>query len=100
MNYIFQLPNFRKNYRYGTHAFVQKEKNRPIQTADILAWHHCQDYKRWAGGRPRRKDFNELLRGQADQYKLVHARKEMFEGEFDGLSHFSEFINRIRRDHT
>ena len=97
MNYIFKQSNFRDNYRYGTHAFVPKESNRPVQTADILAWHHTQNVKRMMDGRPRRKDFEEILRGQEDQYRIIHARKELFDGEFAGLSRFSEFINRIRR---
>lgn len=87
MNRIFKDERFRSQYRYGSHAFVPKETNRPVQAADILAWHHVQDYKRYISGRPRRKDLDELLRDQMDRYRIVHGRKEIF-GE---LAEFAKF---------
>jgi hypothetical protein len=80
MNRIFNDADFRQRYRYASHAFVPKEYNRPVQTADILAWHHVQDFRRYLDGRPRRRDFEALLEGQQDQYSVVHGRREMFEG--------------------
>lgn len=80
MNRIFKDDDFRRRYRYGSHAFVPKETNRPVQTADVLAWHHVQDYRRYLEGRDRRKDFAALLEGQENRYAILHARKELFEG--------------------
>jgi hypothetical protein len=77
MNRIFQDDRIRKAYRYGGHAFVPKEKNRPVQTAGVLAWHHVQEARRISNNQAMRKDFQALIDGQS--HRIVHGRKEMFE---------------------
>jgi hypothetical protein len=47
MNRIFKEPHLREGYRYAGHGFVDKKKVRPVQTADILAWHWATQMKRW-----------------------------------------------------
>lgn len=47
MKRIFSHPNLTEGYRYAGHAFVDKKKVRPVQTADILAWHWATQMKRW-----------------------------------------------------
>jgi Protein of unknown function (DUF3800) len=46
MKRIFTDRGLRDGYRYVAHAFVDKQKVRPIQTADILAWHWATQMKR------------------------------------------------------
>jgi Protein of unknown function (DUF3800) len=61
MNRIFNNPKLRSEYFYAAHAFVDKRKVRPIQTADILAWHQATQVKRWLKNDPRmRADFRAL----------------------------------------
>jgi hypothetical protein len=91
MNRIFKNPKHRKEYRYSGHGFVPKETNRPVQTADVLAWHSVQAYRRFLAGKPYRKDFEELLRDQQAQNKVVHGRKEMF----TELAALSEFVSGL-----
>jgi hypothetical protein len=84
MNRIFNDADFKGRYRYASHAFVPKEDNRPVQTADVLAWHHVQDYRRYIERKPRRKDLRRYWKvsriSQQDKYVVVHGRKERFEG--------------------
>lgn len=61
MKRIFRHPNLREGYRYAGHAFVDKQQVRPVQTADILAWHWATQIKRWLNNNPdRRADFRAL----------------------------------------
>jgi hypothetical protein len=78
----------------GGHGFVPKETHRPVQTADLLAWHGVQDYKRWKLGDDRRKDYVELLRGQQEQYRFVHGQKDMFDALVD-LADFAILLNGL-----
>jgi uncharacterized protein DUF3800 len=58
---IFNDKALRQKYRYKTHAFVDKEKVRPIQTADIYAWQQATQMKRWLKNNPKpRADFCAL----------------------------------------
>jgi hypothetical protein len=62
MNKIFSDPYLKDEYRYRSHAFVEKEKSFPSQAADILAWQKCKQSVRVAAGISRkRSDFNALL---------------------------------------
>lgn len=38
MNAVFDVPELRSYYRYGTHSFVPKDKVVALQCGDILAW--------------------------------------------------------------
>jgi Protein of unknown function (DUF3800) len=49
MKRIFKDRGLSNGYRYAAHAFVDKQKVRPVQTADILAWHWATQMKRWLG---------------------------------------------------
>ncbi|HKH80902.1 MAG TPA: DUF3800 domain-containing protein [Methylovirgula sp.] len=61
MHRIFSNPQLRAAYRYVGHSFVDKEKVRPVQTADILAWQQATQMKRWLKNDHRmRKDFQAL----------------------------------------
>jgi hypothetical protein len=62
MTRIFKDQRLKETYRYSSHAFVDKEKVRPVQTADILAWHAATQIKRWLRDIPeKRKDFDALI---------------------------------------
>jgi hypothetical protein len=74
----------------GPHAY------RPVQTADVLAWHHVQEARRQFDGRPPRLDFQELLRDQNDRYRVVHTRREMFDDE-EFMTQFRDFIAPVPR---
>jgi hypothetical protein len=61
MNRLFQNPQLRSGYCYAAHAFVDKQKVRPVQTADILAWQQATQVKRWLKNDHRmRADFRAL----------------------------------------
>ena len=61
MKRIFDNKTLRQNYCYGSHSFVDKECVRPVQTADILAWHQATQVKRWLKNDARmRADFRVL----------------------------------------
>jgi hypothetical protein len=92
MNRIFKNSLFRQQYRYASHAFVPKETNRPVQTGDVLAWHHLQDYKKYLEGKPRRKDFAALLDGDENKYSVLHGKKELF----DDLRKVGQVVEMLR----
>ena len=61
MHRIFSNPSLKAKYRYGAHGFVDKVKVRPVQTADMLAWHQATQIKRWLkNNHVMRKDFQAL----------------------------------------
>jgi hypothetical protein len=61
MHRIFKNETLRKGYCYATHSFVDKQKVRPVQTADILAWQQATQLKRWLNNEHRmRADFRAL----------------------------------------
>lgn len=47
MKRIFNNPKLRTRYRYASHTFADKQKVRPLQAADMLAWHQATQVKRW-----------------------------------------------------
>jgi Protein of unknown function (DUF3800) len=62
MGKIFQEPRLRQRYRYAAHAFVDKVKVRPVQTADLLAWQTATQMKRWLNNMGPRADFEALMK--------------------------------------
>lgn len=70
MGTVFLLREEREAFRYAGHAFVDKAKVRPVQTADVLAWHVVTDRRRYLEGKGRRADFNELLECETFQRHL------------------------------
>jgi Protein of unknown function (DUF3800) len=58
---IFSHENLKNEYRYGGHAFVEKEEAPAVQAADLLAWQWYTDKRHEMEGRPRRKDCASLL---------------------------------------
>jgi hypothetical protein len=83
MNRIVRVPSLRNEFRYAAHSFVPKEKARPLQTADILAWHHATDIKKIMIGKHRRKDYAALIAERDVEMKFISReqlaimRKEM-----------------------
>ena len=71
MSRIFKAPQLRSEYRYAAHSFVHKEKVRPIQAADLIAWQHATDLKKILTGKPRRKDYAALIDGRHVDMKLI-----------------------------
>jgi hypothetical protein len=62
MKRIFDNARLKSAYRYVGHSFVDKEKVRPVQTADILAWQQATQVKRWQRNDQRvRADFRALV---------------------------------------
>jgi hypothetical protein len=65
MKRIFSNSDLKRHYRYVTHAFVDKKRVRPVQTADILAWLHANRLKRiQEGNYTPRKDYVALVEGK------------------------------------
>ena len=61
MNRIFKNERLRARYRYAAHAFVDKQKVRPVQAADIYAWQQATQMKRWLKNNSNiRADFRAL----------------------------------------
>ena len=100
MKRIFDNKTLRQNYCYGSHSFVEKESMRPIQKADILAWHQATQVKRWLKNDTRmRADFralaskprHELFIGNQTTLGGVVARQRWIQGlpVYNGLTgHF------------
>jgi hypothetical protein len=88
MRRIYKIPDLRREYRYISHDFVDKEKVRPTQTADILAWQWFKDFSRRKQGLTRRRtDCDVLIRGTTHQ--TLHADKSILEQiiqRIDGLT--------------
>ena len=85
MTRIFKNPGLRAKYCYAAHAFVDKQKVRPVQTADILAWQQATQVKRWLKNDYRmRKDFQALA---------ANPRHELFIGNRKTLGVWSLTIN-------
>jgi hypothetical protein len=59
---FLRIPEERAAFRYASHAFVDKQMVRPVQTADILAWQAATDHRRQSLGQGKRADFKELLK--------------------------------------
>jgi hypothetical protein len=75
MGTIAMDPEMKAEYRYASHTFVDKEKVRPIQTADIFAWLHANHFKRIRRGEKRpRKDYAALI--QDRPHKAFIATRE------------------------
>lgn len=63
MNGIAKSDKMRTKFRYGSHTFADKCNIRPLQSADVLAWHAITDIKRRLRGDEKwRRDFEELLK--------------------------------------
>jgi hypothetical protein len=79
MNRIFKDRGLRVGYRYASHSFVDKQKVRPVQTADILAWQQMTQSKRWLNNNPlMRKDFRALI--AKPQHELFIANRKTIAG--------------------
>jgi hypothetical protein len=75
MTRIFNNPSLRSGYRYAAHAFVDKEKVRPVQTADILAWQWATHMKRvLKNNHKMRADFLALV--AKPQHELFIANRK------------------------
>jgi hypothetical protein len=87
MNFAARTPIFREFSMYGGHAFLPKEKTRPTQAADLLAWQWFTDSKKRAKPpyKPRR-DLQALLDGGV-HHSTVHADE----------SYLSQMVYDLRR---
>jgi Protein of unknown function (DUF3800) len=75
MKRIFDDPRLKSAYCYANHSFVEKIEVRPVQTADILAWHSATQVKRWFNGKPSlRADFRALI--AKPQHEWFRATRE------------------------
>lgn len=81
MEVFVRLPEEREAFRYAGHAFVDKDIVRPVQTADVLAWHVVTDRRHEQEGKGRRADFAELL-------KCWTLERRVAESEFLGMRAF------------
>jgi hypothetical protein len=81
MDEIAKDEEFKKANRYAAHSFVDKQKVRPIQTPDILAWLHANHFKRVQRGEKKpRKDYVALVEGRP--HKAFIATRDTVSSEF------------------
>lgn len=79
---------FRQRFRYGSHTFADKKCLRPLQSADMLAWHAVNNVKRALRGEHTfRKDFAELIKKETYQ----------FYGSADMFAKFQERLKESKR---
>lgn len=76
---IFNDPRLRQQYRYANHRFVDKEKVRPVQTADILAWQYATQVKRWIKGDNRMRADCRALMAKPQHEVFIATRKTLAE---------------------
>jgi hypothetical protein len=75
MNRIFSNSHLKEAYHYVGHSFVDKQKVRPVQTADILAWHQATQIKRWLKGDHRmRADYQALVQKPPHELFIANRR--------------------------
>jgi hypothetical protein len=84
---IFKQPALRQRHRYSSHAFADKRKIRPLQAADIIAWHWFTENKR----RLERKRPNM----RADTIALMGPNESG--AEFISLHYDPDNIKRVAR---
>jgi hypothetical protein len=71
MNEIFTDKTLRAKHRYIAHSFVDKQKVKPVQAADLIAWQWYTDHVRRLKRSLRpRKDCYELMHDQ--NYHVIH----------------------------
>jgi hypothetical protein len=92
MNLIAREKESQQRFRYASHAFVKKERVRPLQTADIFAWLHANHLKRIRRGESRpRADYVALTKGRP--HKAFIATRETVASELvTGHPHLSGFV--------
>jgi hypothetical protein len=84
MEGIFRVPNLRKDYRYKSHSFLDKDSAGPMQAADILSWQWYKQAKRSAKGlTTRRADCQALLSGTP--HYIVHWDTERLQKMMDSI---------------
>jgi hypothetical protein len=87
MKNIARDQRLKEHYYYAGHSFVPKEKVRPVQSADILVWHHANQFKRWENSErlenKLRKDFKALV--SEGSYKALNVRRHMLESLINGF---------------
>ena len=78
MNNIFRSPQLHSFYQYEGHSFLEKDKCRPTQAADLLAWQWYKDINRRSKGllKPR-GDLAALLKGTP--HFALHATADMLQ---------------------
>jgi hypothetical protein len=87
MDDISKNARLRTAYRYNGHSFVDKKGVRPVQAADILAWHLSTQLRRVAEGKMSvRADFRELAYTSLEHQFLIPNRNQ-----------FAEFANALSR---
>lgn len=73
MNTLFKNTKMRLEHRYASHTFANKEKIRPLQAADLLAWQWHTDHKRRMRGNIRpRLDCLALVENEKPPHKAMH----------------------------
>lgn len=73
MDAVFHDPALKSSLNYAAHAFVDKEKSPPTQSADLLAWQWFTDMRRKSEGRERRQDCYSLMK---HSHQAVHVPAE------------------------
>jgi Protein of unknown function (DUF3800) len=75
MTRIFNNPALRERYRYLSHTFADKQALRPLQAADMLAWHWGTQMKRWLKNDPRMRADFRALSGKPQHELFIANRK-------------------------
>lgn len=74
--------------RYASHAFAKKRDMRPLQAADMLAWHAAKFRKEWLrGNRKPRADFRSLVMKNTATF---HGEKPIFDAFYARLREYME----------
>jgi hypothetical protein len=98
MNQIYSGAYMRKKFRYAAHSFVDKQIVRPIQSADMLAWHQAKWIKdKYILGRETlRKDFKYLT--ERDTFTNHHSSKNYIAFHKHVLNPSPDQVEEILRD--
>lgn len=76
MNILFKNPAKRMEHRYVSHTFADKEKVRPLQAADLLAWQwHTDQKRRTRGNNKPRLDCVALVENQNPPHRVMHYKE-------------------------
>jgi len=80
MNRLFNIPEQRIAHRYASHSFADKQKVRPLQAADLLAWQWFTARKHGLKGRRElRKDCAALVANSQPVHRVLNVTDDLLE---------------------
>jgi hypothetical protein len=88
MKFVFSMPKLRKMHYYDSHRFADKKQERPLHTADLVAWSQSRTTSRRLAGEPPSPEHDKL---ENEGWPAQHG----FQRQYLGLEHTEESLTGI-----